>query len=739
MQTPDIIRYVCWAAFLVAIVAFVYMYTQYRRVKNFKFAIGTEPMQELAAKIRNGAKRFVEALYKWIVVAGLVLFLILIFVMGIDVALLFLFGLTITAIAELIGMSIATLANVRTAATAYEFRDLPLESEVANDESYDDKAKAEIAKANAEANAKINNTAITASQICGLAVMTAGIIGVAFVVLITPWSGFFAQPGKTAILIVKRVTGHSLGWSIMAMFARVPGGIFTKAADEGADLIGKVFMHFKEDDARNPAVLADFIGDNVNDIKGNMADLGESFVATPVTAIIAAVVTFGNPENEAVLTAAVAFPFILMIAGLIGSIVGLFYASHARKSKNPERQINASLFIAAGFAMVGGLVGSMYLFKGSAVPGVFKYGAVTGFICDVLGIAAGVVVGFVSKYFTDLKSRMVAGISQRAKQSNALAIVEAQVVGWISVPFEVIIVAIAAYVAGRVGDTYGSSIMAAGLLSFIAQPIAADAFGPIADNAGGIVESCDCGHRTRSRTDIIDAFGNSSAAVGKAFAICSAAAVVLTQIKTFSAAAGIANVNLLNGDVQLGNLIGGALMAFFCGLLWKYTNEAANEMAAECKKQFARPEVVNGQEEPDSEACVTIATNDAVKRTITPVVVVIAETLLIGFIFGPYAMAGCLQGTSLVGIILAIYFSNAGGAADNAKKRYEAGLENIKEENFMPGTEEFEAAHDATVACDTVGDGQKDVVAVSCDIFMKIMGTLATMMAPMFSQYALLL
>lgn len=739
MQTPDIIRYVCWAAFLVVAVAFCYMYSQYRRVKKYRFEEATSPMQELAAKIRDGAKEFVKTLYKWIIIAGIVLFVVLIIVMGIDVGLLFLLGLTLTAIAELIGMSIATLANVRTAATAYEFRDLPLESEVENDPSYDEKAKLENRKANAAANAKINNAAITASQICGIAVMAAGILGFAFIVLITPWSGFFAQPGKTAILIVKRVTGYSLGWSVMAMFARVPGGIFTKAADIGADLIGKVLMHFKEDDARNPAVLADFIGDNVNDIKGNMADLGESFVATPVTAIIAAAVTFGNPESEAALTAAVAFPFFLMVAGLVGSIVGLFYASHARKSDHPEKQINASLFISAGFAMAGGLVGSVVLFKGAAIPSVFKYGSATGFICDVLGIASGVIVGFVAKYFTDLKSKMVANISQRAKQGNALAIVEAQVVGWISVPFEVIVVAFASYVAGRIGDVYGTAIMAAGMLSFIAQPISADAFGPIADNAGGIVESCECGDRTRSRTDVIDAFGNSSAAVGKGFAICSAAAVVLTQIKTFSAAAGISNVDLLNGEVQLGVLIGGALMAFFCGLLWKYTNEAANEMAAEVRKQLEKPEVISGKAEPDSKACIKIATNDAVKRTVTPVAIVIVETVFVGFVFGPHAMAGCLEGTSLVGIILAIYFSNAGGAADNSKKRYEAGLETDPASNFMPGTAEFEAAHDATVACDTVGDGQKDVVAVSCDIFMKIMGTLATMLAPMFSQYALLL
>ena len=707
------LNYIYFATIGIVAITAVYMIMQYRSVK--KMNEGTSAMSDLAGRIRSGSKVFTKAMYRRILIVAAALALIICFFVEHWAGLAFLVGLAMTTISVLVGMSVATYANVRATATALK--------------GVEDGDKEEIISA------RTVNTTVKASQICGLVVHSSVLLGLALVALFSGEGSFHLQEGALIVPIVARLTAYSLGWSIVAMFCRVAGGIFTKAADIGADLIGKVFMHFEEDDPKNPAVLADFVGDNVNDIDGNQADLGESFTATPVTTIVTAVNMYGHATDSTMMTMAVAYPFVLALGGLVSSIIGLFYASHAKESKDPGRQINASMWIAASGALITSLVASYFLFgESGSVPAEFKLGWSSPFWSTICGIVSGVAIGLIAQHYTDLESRWAKRVSEMAQKGSALCASLSQAAGWISCFAEIAVVALLSYVAALIAGPYGRSVMALGMVSFVAQPIGADAFGPISDNAGGIAESCGLPHRVRVITDKNDAFGNSSAAVGKGFAIGSAAAVVLSQITTYVVAYGGDSLNFLKGDVMFGAFIGGGLIAMFCGLLAKYTLDAAGEMAAECRKQFKDPDVVSGKKLPDSNACIHIATVNALRKMVTPVLITVGATLFLGFFFGPETMGGALVGVELVGLPLAIYFSNAGGLADNGKKRYEANL--VK--GFERGTEGYDAAHDAAVVGDTMGDWEKDVVAVSVDIFMKIMGTLAMMLAPLFAAYQIL-
>ena len=549
-------------------------------------------------------------------------------------------------------------------------------------------------------------------------------------------SGHGILSSAMVIPACSRLTAYSLGWSIIAMFCRVPGGIFTKAADIGADLIGKVYMHFAEDDPRNPASVADNVGDITNDIEGNQADLGESTAATPVTATVTAFNMYGLiGGNQEILKILIAFPLIMSIAGLISSIVGLVYASNVKTSKSPKSQLNASMYIAASGAVIASFAASKLLFSNpELIPAEFRAGDLSLFICTLCGIVAGVAVGLIAQRFTDLDSKWCKDTAGKAKQGSAIIASYAQAGGWISCFFEIGVVAFLSFTAQKIAGAYGQAIMALGMLCFVAQPISADAFGPISDNAGGIAEACHLPEGVRRITDKNDAVGNSTAAVGKGLAIGAAVAVVLSQVSALMGAAGKTMLNMLEPEPMLGGLLGAGLMGTFCGLLAKYTLQAADHMAAECRKQFKDKDVVNGLKDPDYKACIISATNDAISKMIYPVALAVGATLIPGFAFGVETLGGLLLGTTLVGAVCAGQFSNAGGLADNAKKRFEAGLV----VGYEPGTADYDFVHDAAVVGDTMGDWMKDVVAVCIDIFMKIIGILGMMLAPIFAQYNLL-
>ncbi len=698
------------------VIAFVgaYMFREYQGVKRLSEGPKETGMSIMAERIREGSKVFTKSIFKVIVPVAIGIAILLSLFVETAGGLAFLAGLICTSISVIVGMSVGTYTNVRATATAL--------ANIDEDENV--------------ATTRTVNTTLKGSKICGLIVHSTSVLGLIIVAMLSgidaTASGHGILSTAAVIPIATRLTAYSLGWSVVAMFCRVPGGIYTKAADIGADLIGKVFMHFDEDDPRNPASIADQVGDNVNDIDGNQADLGESFTATPVTAIVTAINAYGLIGNPEMLTITVAFPIIMSVAGLISSLIGLIYASNVKISKSPKSQLNMSMFIAAGGAIVASFIASLLLFSNQpTLPTEFKLGWASPFVSTVCGIVAGVLIGFIAQHFTDLESKWCILATEKAKQGSALYASFAQAAGWISCFPEIAVVAILSWLAWLIGGPYGQAVMALGMLCFVAQPISADAFGPISDNAGGIAEGCHLPPKVRVITDKNDGTGNSTAAVGKGFAIGSAAAVVLSQTSTLMKAGGELVLDLLNGNVMLGLLLGAGLMGTFCGLLAKYTLDAADDMAAECRKQFKDQDVVDGKKEPDYKACIKIATENAIRKMITPVALAVGATIFLGLTFGMKTLGGFLSGLIPVGLVGAIYFSNAGGLADNGKKRFEAAL--VK--GYEPGTELYNMAHDAAVVGDTMGDWMKDVVAVCIDIFMKIVGTLGIMLAPIFAHY----
>lgn len=702
---------VFYASFGVIGILVVYMILQYADVKRMRE--GTKAMSELAASIRSGAKVFTKATFRVILIVAAVLAAIIAFAIELGAGGAFLLGLMMTTISVIVGMSVATYANVRAAATALKGVEDDLKDE--------------------QICARTVNVTIKASQICGIIVQSTSILGLTIVTLLS--LGTSLTPNAHGVVpLVARLTAYSIGWSIVAMFCRVAGGIFTKAADIGADLIGKVFMHFDEDDPRNPAVKADFVGDNVNDIAANQADLGESFTATPATTLITAQTLYGSGNDPAMLTAAIAYPFMLALSGLISAAIGLYYASHAKESDKPEKQINASMYIAAAGTLIASLIVSYFVFGQIDTPADFRLGWSSTFFATLCGVVSGVAVGLIAEYFTGLNGKWAKSVSEMAKRGSALCASQAQAAGWISCFPEMLTVGLFSYISSVIAGPYGRSVMALGMLAFVAQAIGVDAFGPISDNAGGIAESCGLNPRVRLITDKNDSAGNTTAAIGKGFAISSAFAVVVSQTQTYVRAYGGNSLDLMNERIQLGLGIGVGLGALFCGLLALYTLKAADEMAAECRRQLEDPEVVAGTKLPDSDKCIHISTVNGLRKMLWPVAIAVGSTLIVGFLLGPESMGGMLVGATYIGVPLAIFFSNAGGLADNAKKRFEAGL--IK--GLEKGTSEYNAAHDAAVVGDTIGDWMKDVVAVSIDIFMKIMGTLALMLAPLFAAYYIL-
>ena len=699
--------------FAILILVVIYIARSYSTVKSM--GEGNADMSHLASGIRNGSNVFEKTIFKRIAPVSAVLAFLLCLFIEKYAGLAFLGGLVCTTVAVIIGMSVATYTNVRATATALENKDEP----------------------RAVAGARTVNTTIKGSKICGIIVHSSVLFGLAVTCAMTGVNGNVVGGSiipmrATVIPIVARLTAYSLGWSVVAMFCRVAGGIFTKAADIGADLIGKVFMHFEEDDPRNPAVMADLTGDNVNDIAGNQADLGESFAATPVTAIIAAVSLFGH--SPALLECAVAFAFILPLGGLISSIIGLHYASSVRESDDPSRQLNISMVIAVAGTLLTSLIASKCLFgRLDTLPSDF--GSWTSpFFASAVGIISGAGVVLAAKSFTDLKSKWAIRVAEMAKKGTGLCVSMSLIAGLISCFSEILIVATASFVAYSFAGLYGLTIMALGMFSFVAQPISADAFGPISDNADGIAEACGLPPEVREITDLNDAAGNSTAAVGKGFAISGAAGVVVAQINTYLESYGAETLNFAKANVVFGFLLGVSLMALFCGLLGYFTIDAAGKMADECRKQLQDEEVVAGRKLPDSGKCIEIATVNGVHRMGQSVLIPIVATILIGFLFGPETLGGTLIGVIGAGMLLAIFTSNAGGLADNAKKRYEADLEL----GFERGTPCYDGAHDSATHGDTMGDWMKDVVAVCVDIFMKIMGTLSIMLVPLFVAYQII-
>ncbi|MBQ3109372.1 MAG: sodium-translocating pyrophosphatase [Clostridia bacterium] len=704
-----------WAIILaVIILAIIYVFANYSRIK--KMDEGTPEMVEMAATIRSGAVTFLKCEFKTIaIVVAIVAVIFSVFVeplSGITVIL----GAGMSSIVCILGMSSATYANVRTANKARTSRSI-----------------GETVK-----------VALCGGSISGIAVQGFGMLGLIIILLIwgdklitsgttTNWIGVECRP------IIMRITTYSLGCSLVAMFNRVAGGNYTKAADISADILAKVRHDMPEDDSRVPNVIADFIGDNVNDIAGNCSDLLESFVATMSASIMIAVTLFtsagatGEAVTEATFQATYTFPIVLAGIGLVSCLLGLIIVSARKMSDNPSKELNLATYISAGLTLVLGLVACLVIFKNVPLYSTFKLGAISPWISSILGIISGVAIGMITEYYTSTSFSPTRKLAHIAEEGEAFVVTKGDAVGSRSCLFPILVIGIALYVSGLICGTYGIAISALGMLAFVGTTVSIDAFGPIADNAGGIAESTHLDPDVRVITDQLDAVGNTTAAIGKGFAIGSAAfatvSLITAYVGSYQIGASEPILNIASFIVIAGGIIGGGLIEYFSALLTDNTIDAAKVMAQEGDRQLSIPGVLDGTVKPDYNACIALAAKLALKKMLVPSMLAILIPIVGGFLFGVQFVGGLLVGATIVAIPRAIFMGNSGGAFDNAKKYIESGA--------IKGHGKGSAAHKAAVVGDTIGDTRKDVVGVALDIFIKMMSTVANTLASLFSSFSI--
>ncbi len=649
---------------------------------------GTDKMAQLSRSVQKGAAAFLKQEYLWVSGFVVVIALFLVFIgatkpeLGLNykTAIAFIAGAVASAAAGVLGMYIATRANARTAAAA---------------ETGGVRAALDIA-------------------ISGGAVMGLGVVGIALIGLVIVYFIFNGDP------VI--VNGYAMGASLLALFGRSGGGIFTKGADMGADLVGKVEAGIPEDDPRNPAVIADNVGDNVGDVAGLGADLLESYVESIIASLAVATIIMAQAGDGA--SAYVkSFPFWTAAIGIVASIIGVLYVKKFAKN-NPQSALMMGTYVSAGLAIIG----------------VFIYSAVAGssFILDeveyskwgpaiacVIGIVSGSIVGFGSEYFTSSKFSPVKRLAERCQTGPAIAVTDGTAVGMQST-IVVLVLAIAVVGAYHFAGVYGVAIAALGMLATTGMVVAVDAYGPIADNAGGIAEMAGMDPKVRTITDNLDAVGNTTAAIGKGFAIGSAAFAAIGLLSAFMLAAKVSDVRISDPGILAGVLIGAMMPFFFSSMLFRAVGKCADTMIQEVRRQFKEiPGLREGKEgvEPDSTTCVKIATHGAIMGMLVPGGLAIIFPVIIGFALGAEGLSGMLVGAIATGVMLGIQTANSGGAMDNAKKYIEEG-------HFGGKNSE---AHKAAVVGDTVGDPLKDTVGPSINILIKLMCVISLVLAPLFA------
>ena len=688
-----------------------------------KLKEGNERMQEIAAAIREGANAFIRYEYKIVAIIGVCIGAVLGIVISWETMIAFLIGALMSSLAGLVGMKIATYANVRVTNAANETRNT----------------------------GKTLKVAFRGGSVMGLCVAGFALLGVLIVYLafglgegmlllneagklpenVNPITG---QSYNLSLIL----SGYALGCSVIAMFNRVGGGIYTKAADMGADLVGKTEAHIPEDDPRNPATIADNVGDNVGDVAGLGSDLLESYVGAILSCAILAIEIFShNAFTSTTLYAKmVAFPILFAAIGLFGCILGISFPLIKRKlSEDPHRELNLATWISAGVSLIFGFVLCWFLFSGEAETQLslagFAMGHITPWVAAAIGIVAGIVIGMLSEYYTSYDHKPTRAIAQASKEGSALTVTQGMATGMISCMLPVVVLGVAIYLCFAVGGMYGVGCGAMGMLSFVAATVSVDTYGPISDNAGGIAEMSGLDEDVRRITDKLDSVGNTTAAIGKGFAIGSAALATVSMMSSYLYS--FMNellLNLFSRDVLVGAIVGAALPFLFSGMLINAVAKAARNMVKEVRRQFTeRPGILTGTEKPDYKTCITISSQGALKEMILPAVISIAFPVVCGFLFGAYFVGGVLFGATVSAIMLALYTGNAGGAWDNAKKYIEAG--------GVEGCGKGSPAHDAAVVGDTVGDPLKDTVGPSLDILIKIMSTVSLVCVVVFSQFNL--
>ena len=712
-----------WLLIMLAVCVLAILYVVYNYVSIKKLKEGNERMVKMSAIIREGAGVFLKKEFTTIgIVIATIAVLFSLFIEKFS-GLTYVLGALMSSVVCILGMKSATYANVRTANTAKETGNI----------------------------GKTVKVALSGGSVSGISVQALGLLGLLLVVLISgvgpqaeiagittlSGGGIQAYEGCGIIFIdalltnasVMRITAYSLGCSTVAMFNRVAGGNFTKVADISADILGKIRNDLPEDDSRVPNVIADFIGDNVNDIAGNCSDLLESFVATMTASIVVAIGLLATAGmTSALFISSYVFPLVVAGGGLLGCILGLAYAQFKKMGDDPSKELNLATYISAGISIITCGVAA-YLAFGKAdatlLKGLgFKASWASPWICAVLGIISGVAIGAITEYYTSDANKPTKQIAEYSVEGEAFLVTKGDAVGSRSCLYPIAIIAVSLLISGVLCGTYGIAIAALGMLSFVGTTVSIDAFGPIADNAGGLAESCHLDPEVRKITDKLDSVGNTTAAIGKGFAIGSAAFATVSLIVAFIGnyvTSGIEAPTFTGTSlipVVAGLILGGALIEFFCAILTDNTIRSAKELANVGDRQLSDPAILRGEKDPDYNELVRLATSSALKRMLFPSIIALAVPLIGGAIFGVNFVLGILLGATVVAIPRAIFMGNSGGAFDNAKKYIEQGK--------LEGHGKGSAAHKAAVTGDTIGDTRKDVVGVALDIFIKMMSTVAT-------------